>query len=128
MELHQTLDSFCSLPEELEACQGQGLVAALKEVPAFFFSDSFDFDSADLWKDMPSVDDKVAQSKYIEKLAQYLVSDGVADVSGLNEVDRQAKPLVGELWTRKNSMRLLLTGDGRVATHAGKRFAGDLLL
>lgn len=64
---------FPMLAEELEGFRGQGLVAALKEVPAHFFSDAFDFDSKDLWTEMPSVDDTAAQVKYIEKLGQYLV-------------------------------------------------------
>ena len=64
---------FPMLAEELEGFRGQGLVAALKEVPPHFFSDAFDFDSKELWTEMPSVDDKAAQVKYIEKLGQYLV-------------------------------------------------------
>ncbi len=43
------------IAEELKASQGQGLVAAMAEVPAPFFQEGFDIDQAALWEEVVQV-------------------------------------------------------------------------
>ena len=45
----------CPNAEELKASQGQGLVAAMAEVPAPFFQEGFDIDQAALWEEVVQV-------------------------------------------------------------------------
>lgn len=45
----------CANAEELKASQGQGLVAAMAEVPAPFFQEGFDIDQAALWEQVVQV-------------------------------------------------------------------------
>lgn len=41
--------------DELRASQGQGLVAAMREVPAEFFQEGFDLDQQRLWEELVQV-------------------------------------------------------------------------
>lgn len=62
--------------EELKACQGQGLVAAMQEVPAPFFQETFDLDQADLWETLVQVGRRWLLGQQSEQLHQLRLHDG----------------------------------------------------
>jgi hypothetical protein len=51
---------LCAVPcaDELRASQGQGLVAAMRDVPAPFFQESFDVDQQQLWEEVVQVSER----------------------------------------------------------------------
>ncbi|KAL4452640.1 hypothetical protein ABPG75_008302 [Micractinium tetrahymenae] len=59
-------------PEEMRASQGQGLVAAMREVPAAFFQEGFDLDQRQLWEELLQVDSEQARQASLERLSGYL--------------------------------------------------------
>ncbi|KAL4854749.1 Histidinol-phosphate aminotransferase 2 [Chlorella vulgaris] len=59
-------------PDELRASQGQGLVAAMRDVPAPFFQESFDVDQQQLWEEVVQVDSEGVRQQSLERLSGYL--------------------------------------------------------
>ncbi|GAB4818839.1 hypothetical protein N2152v2_005885 [Parachlorella kessleri] len=62
--------SFTS--DELKSSQGQGLVAALREVPAVFFQESFELDRPEVWGLLGDVQSDEGRQEALEKLGHYL--------------------------------------------------------
>ncbi|PSC74274.1 vacuolar sorting-associated chloroplastic [Micractinium conductrix] len=59
-------------PEELRASQGQGLVTAMREVPAAFFQEAFDLDQKQLWEEVVQVGSEDARQESLDRLSGYL--------------------------------------------------------
>lgn len=68
--------------EELRSSQGQGLVAALREVPAVFFQESFELDRPEVWGLLGDVESDEGRQEAMDKLGHYLVRQGSSVVAG----------------------------------------------
>lgn len=60
-------------PEELAASQGQGLVAALAEVPQEFFQENIDADRSMLWSALGDVTSEEPRQEALDRLSHFLV-------------------------------------------------------
>lgn len=71
------------LAEEARASQGQGLVAALREVPAVFFQEGFELDRPEVWGLVGEVESDEGRQEALDKLGHYLVRwEGIAGSVG----------------------------------------------